>query len=158
MPWSLIAVSVAPDRLQPESMTKVPCLSFRVSRRHSLLAIITTLLVGAFPLSAADSDATVRLTIDYGDGVQKVFAGIAWQEGQTVLAALESAAKHPRGIKFEHRGTGATAFVTSIDGQKNEGAGRNWLYEVNGNPANKSCGAWTLEAGDQVLWKFGKRE
>ena len=139
-------------------MTIAPYLSCRVSHRHRLLAIITTLLVGALPLSAAESEATVRLTIDYGDGVQKVFAGIPWQEGQTVLAALEAAGKHPRGIKVEHRGTGATAFVTSIDGQKNEGTGRNWLYEVNGKPANKSCGVWTLKAGDQVLWKFGKRE
>lgn len=139
-------------------MTKSPFLSCRVSHHNWLLAIITTLLTSGLPVSAAESAGTVRLTIDYGDGVQKVFAAIAWQEGQTVLAALEDAAKHPRGIKFEHRGAGATAFVISIDGQKNEGAGRNWLYEVNGKPANKSCGTWTLHAGDQVLWKFGKRE
>jgi hypothetical protein len=130
----------------------------RFSRRRSQLLIITALLVGAFPLPATELEATVRLTVDYGDGVQKVFPSLAWQEGQTVLALLDAAAKHPRGIKFEHRGAGATTFVTSIDGQKNEGTGRNWVYEVNGKPANKSCGVWTLKAGDQVLWRFGKQE
>jgi hypothetical protein len=139
-------------------MTHSPYLSCQATRRHSCLAIIATILVVGLPLSAAEPEASVRLTIDYGDGVQKVFASIAWQEGQTVLDLLEAAAKHPRGIKLEHRGSGATAFVTSIDGLKNEGTGRNWLYEVNGKPANKSCGVWTLKASDQVLWRFGKQQ
>jgi uncharacterized protein DUF4430 len=101
---------------------------------------------------------TVELTIDYGDGVQKVFRELAWNEGMTVLDALEAAAKHPRGIKPAHRGSGATAFVTAIDDLKNEGSGRNWTYEVNGKKANKSCGVWTLEGGDRVVWRFAKYE
>jgi Domain of unknown function (DUF4430) len=106
--------------------------------------------------SAAISEQveTVELTVDYGDGVQKVFRALEWKEGLTVLGALEQAAKHPRGIKFEHRGAGATAFVLSIDDQKNEGAGRNWTYEVSGKRPDKSCGAWVLRAGDKVLWQY----
>ncbi|MCI0357698.1 MAG: DUF4430 domain-containing protein [Planctomycetaceae bacterium] len=41
--------------------------------------------------------------------------------------------------------------------QKNEGAGRNWTYEVNGKRADKSCGVWVLHAGDKVLWLYGKQ-
>jgi hypothetical protein len=139
-------------------MSNLPYPNSHRARREWILALFGTLLFAAVSLSAAEPEASGRLTIDYGDGVQKVFTNLAWQEGQTVLAALETAAKHPRGIKFEHRGSGATAFITSIDGQKNEGIGRNWFYEVNGKPANKSCGVWTLQAGDQVLWRFGKQE
>ena len=98
----------------------------------------------------------VQLTIDYGDGVQKVFRELAWKEGMTVQGALEAAARHPRGIKFAQQGSGATAFITAIDDQKNEGTGRNWTYEVNGKKANKSCGVWPLQAGDSVLWRFAE--
>jgi hypothetical protein len=108
------------------------------------------------PLAAKEpaEHKTVRLSIDYGDGVQKVFSGLEWQEKATVFSALEAAAKHPRGIKFEHRGSGATTLVTSIDGQKNEGRGRNWLYEVNGKLGETSCALAEIQAGDAVLWRF----
>jgi len=111
--------------------------------------------VNADEPASAQSQA-VQLTIDYGDGVQKVFHPLGWKEGLTVLAALESASKHPRGIKLTVRGSGATAFVTAIDDQTNEGMGRNWTYQVNGKRANKSCGAWVLKAGDSVLWRFAE--
>ena len=112
------------------------------------------------PLSAAAdepaTEKTVKLTIDYGDGVQKVFAALPWKEKLTVLAALEAAAKHPRGIKLAHQGTGERILITAIDDLKNEGRGRNWLYEVNGKLADKSAGVYELSAGDAVLWRFAK--
>jgi hypothetical protein len=139
----------------------------KLPRRSWLLAwaVAAAMFVGqpiAANRAAAQADAagskSVQLTIDYGDGVQKVFRELAWKEGMTVLDALEAAAKHPRGIKSAHRGSGATAFVTGIDDLKNEGSGRNWTYEVNGKKANKSCGVWTLQEGDSIVWKFAKYE
>src|SRR5436190_24218213 len=56
---------------------------------------------------------TVKLVIDYGDGVQKVFASIPWTKETTVMDALETASKHPRGIKFTHQGKGEAVLVTS---------------------------------------------
>ena len=99
---------------------------------------------------------TVKLVIDYGDGVQKVFASIPWTKETTVMDALETASKHPRGIKFTHQGKGETALVTAIDELKNEGRGKNWLYEVNGKLGDRSCAIMPLKAGDSVLWRFGK--
>ena len=106
-------------------------------------------------LQAAEPAKTVKLTIDYGDGVQKVFSELAWKEGLTVFAALGQAAEHPRGIKLTHQGQGATTLVTAIDDLKNEGRGRNWVYDVNGKLADRGCGVWELQAGDAVLWRFG---
>jgi hypothetical protein len=99
---------------------------------------------------------TVKLAIDYGDGVQKQFAALPWTKETTVLTALEAAAKHPRGIKFTHQGKGETVLVTAIDDLKNEGRGRNWLFEVNGKLGDRSCAVTPLQAGDSVLWRFGK--
>jgi hypothetical protein len=108
------------------------------------------------PFVLGDEPAkTVRLTIDYGDGVQKVIA-LEWKDKLTVLAALEAAARHPRGIKFAHRGTGASAFVTAIDDLTNEGRGRNWTYTVNGKRADKSCGVWMVAADDAIVWRYGE--
>src|SRR5687768_15205588 len=62
----------------------------------------------------------VQLTVDYGDGVQKHFTALEWKTGLTAFDVLALAAKHPRGIKFAHQGSGATTLVTSIDDLKNE--------------------------------------
>jgi hypothetical protein len=121
-----------------------------------------TLAIGIYlaPVaSIADEPAkekNVKLTIDYGDGVQKVFVAIPWKEKLTVFAALEAAARHPRGIKVTQQGTGERLLVTAIDDVKNEGRGRNWLYEVNGKLADKSAGVYELSAGDAILWRFAK--
>lgn len=139
-------------------------------RRLSLALIILAAAAWAqAPVSkAADEDAkpapkasepaseTVKVVIDYGDGSQKLFSALPWKQEMTVFAALEGAAKHPRGFKFAHQGKGETVLVTAIDDLKNEGRGRNWLYEVNGKLGDRSCAVMSLKAGDSVLWRFGK--
>ncbi len=100
---------------------------------------------------------SVKVTIDYGDGVEKRFTAIPWQDPMTVWDAMRLAAKHPRGIKFEHRGKGATALLTQIDDLKNEGGGkRNWVYRVNEKLADRSLGILEIKAGDTILWRFEK--
>ncbi len=99
---------------------------------------------------------TVKLVVDYGDGVQKQLTALTWTKEMTVFTALEALAKHPRGVKITHQGKGETLLVTAIDELKNEGRGRNWLYEVNGKLGDRSCAVMPLKAGDSVLWRFGK--
>jgi len=106
---------------------------------------------------AQETAAGVRLTIDYGDGVQKVFAALPWKATMTVFDALQAAEKHPRGIKLRFTGRGATIFIIAIDDAENEGANaRNWRYTVNDQPARSSAGVMELKAGDEVVWRFGK--
>lgn len=106
---------------------------------------------------AQEVAASVRVTIDYGDGVQKVFSALPWKEKMTVFAALQAAEKHPRGIKVTHSGSSETTFVSGIDDALNEGAdGNNWRYAVNDQPARYSAGVMELKAGDAVVWRFAK--
>ena len=119
-------------------------------------AVLSRVAIADPPKEPEASQETVKLIVDYGDGVQKVFAAIPWTKETTVFSALESASKHPRGIKFTHQGKGETVLVTAIDEQKNEGRGKNWLYETNGKLGDRSCAVMPLKAGDSVLWRFGK--
>ena len=128
-------------------------------RRRLLLAILllsaSGVLAEAAPVGAAET--TVRLTIDYSDGVQKSFVALPWNEKLTVFGALEAAARHARGIKVAHTGSGETTFVTAIDDRTNEGqGGSNWRYEVNGERLPVSAGVAELKAGDAIVWKFEK--
>jgi hypothetical protein len=119
--------------------------------------VIATTFAGATSFGQPPAgEKTVKLTIAYGDGVEKVFAVLPWKEGQTVFDVLQAAAKHPRGIKVAHQGSGATTLVTAIDDLKNEGRGRNWLFEVNGKLGEMSSAVIELKAGDAVLWRFAK--
>ena len=137
------------------------------TRRLLILACLLALLACSPVVGGGQSRAeppkepeaakeTIKLAIDYGDGVQKQFTTLPWTKDMTVLAALEAAAKHPRGIKFAHQGKGETLLVTAIDELKNEGRGRNWLYEINGKLGDRSCAVMPIKAGDSVLWRFGK--
>jgi hypothetical protein len=102
---------------------------------------------------------TFSLAIDFGNGVRKEFAALAWTEGMTVLEALQAATRFRPGVAFSHQGAGESAFVTSIDGLKNAGAGGgNWIYEVNGEKATQSSGVQTLQASDALLWRYAPPE
>lgn len=126
-------------------------------RREFIWSMLVMLFCSAAIAQEPAAAKTVQLTIDYGDGSQKVFTALEWKEKQTVLDVLQAAEKHARGIKVKHRGSGAALFVTTIDEVANEGVGSNWLYEVNGTPGDRSCALLEVQAGDKVLWKFGKK-
>lgn len=60
-------------------------------------------------------------------------------------------------LPVDSTGTGATAFVHSIQGVINEGAGGdNWKYLVNGVLADRSCGDFRVSDGDHIEWIFGE--
>lgn len=107
-------------------------------------------------IQAQESAATVQVTINYGDGAERRYPEIPWREGMTVLDAMKAVENHPRGVKIEYRGSGATAFLVRIDDVENEGSGRNWIYRVNGELAKRSFAVHPLQRGDAVLWKFEK--
>ncbi len=131
------------------------------SPRHSArLPTAIALFFAACALSnaltlAGEKDAkTVTLTVDFGDGFQKRYTALKHTPKMTVLDALTAAGKHSRPLDFKYRGKGETAFVTQIDGLKNDGAGRNWIFRVGGKQGKRSCGITPLKAGDHVAWGF----
>ena len=124
----------------------------------AILGVALVLPQGGVRLNAAEPEAnTVRLVVDYGDGVEVHFKALAWREGTTVLDALLAAKAHPHGVSFKRRGSGRSALITAIGGAKNEGGGaqsKNWIYYVNDKQAEVGVGAHALAPGDVVLWKY----
>lgn len=115
-------------------------------------------LPSAQPAAAADVKAnTIKLIVDYGDGVELHYKALAYKPNMTVLDALTAAGAHKHGLTFKHRGAGSFAMLTRLNDLENEGGGpkaKNWLYQVNGKDADVSFGSRQLQAGDVVLWKF----
>jgi Domain of unknown function (DUF4430) len=139
----------------------------RRSRRIFLIATLAGTLaaitLGAFQTiggAQADSEHSVRLIIDYGDGVQKHFTALPWKKDMTILDAMNEAKASPHGIAFQNSGSGSTAFLTKIDDLQNEGGGgkRNWIFWVNTTLGDKSFGVYKLEPSDVVLWKFSSQQ
>jgi hypothetical protein len=114
---------------------------------------------GDFPPATKPSGPAVVLVIDFDDGLEKHYK-LAADKPMTVLAVLDAASKRERGIRYETKGSGEMAMVLSIDGLANEGGGkgRNWIYWVNGQLAEKSCGVYEIQPNDVILWKFGTYE
>ena len=135
------------------------CRRWLIATLAVALAVIAAPSINGMSKSAmaAEPASTVRLVVDYGDGVQVHVTALAWREGMTVLDAMTAAQAHRRGISFIHHGSGSTAMVTKIGDLKNEGGSgqsKNWLYSVNDKPGEVGAGVAKLKPGDVVLWKF----
>lgn len=105
-----------------------------------------------------DDEPSVVLEIQFGDleREKKVIEGIPFTNEMTVLDVMKHA-KETGKLKFAFRGRKDTAFLTEIDGVKNQGAkGDNWIFRVNGELGKKSFGISEVKEGDRIIWSFGK--
>ena len=128
----------------------------RLTRRAVALAPILLAIAAASDQAHAQT-ATVRLVVDYGDGVIKTITGLPWAKGSTVLDVMNAAKERPHGITFSYTGSGASAFLTRIDDVANEGGGgakKNWQLWVNTSYAERSLGVYEVQPLDVVFWRF----
>ena len=130
----------------------------RLTRRAAGIILATMLLaIAAAGGRAHAQSATVRLVVDYGDGVIKTITGLPWAKGSTVLDVMNAAKDRPHGITFSYTGSGASAFLTRIDDVANEGgaaAKKNWQLWVNTSNAERSIGVYEVQPLDVVFWRF----
>jgi hypothetical protein len=132
----------------------------RISSRRAIVVAAALLLAIAVSLAgstAESADNTVRLTVDYGDGVTKTIDSLAWAKGNTVLDAMKEATARPHGISFSFTGTGDATMLTKIDNVASEGGGagkKNWRYWVNGAYGDRSFATFALQAQDDIVWRF----
>jgi Domain of unknown function (DUF4430) len=102
---------------------------------------------------------TVSLEIRFGDGRERRFDTIPWFPGMTVDQLMLAASRLPDGVRYGAAGDHERMMLTNIDDSYNEwGGGRNWTYQVNGVPADRSIGIYELQPDDRVLWTFGKQQ
>jgi hypothetical protein len=117
--------------------------------------------------------STVSLTIDYSNGVHKLFSNIPWRTGLTVLAAIEAAGKISPGaaINFASDRSGHAMNLVIDELPQAEAAKAEWLIWVNAKPFKARLGTQTsfgfhpdereanlLHAGDHVLLKLSLAE
>jgi hypothetical protein len=130
----------------------------RLTRRSAAIVLTTMLLaVAAAGERARAQNATVRLVVDYGDGVIKTITELPWAKGSTVLDVMNAAKDRPHGITFSYTGSGASAFLTHIDDVANQGgsgAKKNWQLWVNTSYADNSFGVYEVQPLDVVFWRF----
>lgn len=122
--------------------------------RRTLIAFLLAWCFAISGMAFGAESKFVTVILRYGDGYEQRYTQIEWKKGMTVLDAMTKMRAHPRGVKFEYTGSGELAFLTQIDGIKNQGEGRNWLFEVNGKLGDKSFGAVVVEPSAEIVWKF----
>jgi len=134
-------------------MSRLPVRSFAV-----LAAIVLVIAAPGFGrLAGAGAENTVRLIVDYGDGVAKTVGNLSWSKGITVLDAMKEAATRPHGLSFSSTGSGDGAMLVKIDDLANGGTGagkKNWQYWVNGQYGDRSFAVFELQAQDTVVWRY----
>ncbi len=134
------------------------CLFRHLVAGLALLAVTSSFgSSGGVEPSGRSAGHTVRLIVNYNDGVEKHFTAIPWHRDMTVLDALNHSKKGSHGITFEYKGSGETALLSRIDDLQNQGGGRgkkNWLYWVNTDFADRSLGIRRLQPSDVVLWRY----
>ncbi len=77
----------------------------------------------------------------------------------TVADLMAAARQFRPAIRFAQQGSGAQAFLTSLEGVGADPAGvRYWQYRVNDAPANDSFGIHAVNEGDRVEWRYASGE
>jgi hypothetical protein len=153
--------SIKNERIQRQDSIMALSRCNRFTRRSMGILLAAILLACAAAGDRAHAQtATVRLVVDYGDGVIKTITGLPWAKGSTVLDVMNAAKDRPHGITFSYTGSGASAFLTRIDGVANEGGGakKNWQLWVNTSYADRSFGVYEVQPSDVVFWRFTTQE
>jgi hypothetical protein len=97
----------------------------------------------------------VALTIDFGGRRRNKELAVEFEAPVTVLTILEIASQSGH-LTLEATGRGERAFVTAIDGLKNQPQDdSNWIYFVNNELADRGCGSYLVRPDDAITWKFG---
>ncbi|QDU93683.1 DUF4430 domain-containing protein [Lignipirellula cremea] len=122
----------------------------------SLLLPLTAQEIAPWLARPAVAAETIHVAFVFDADTTKGYT-VVWSDKMTVQSALQLIAKSDQGVPFEHQGSGETAFLTAINGVKNEGVfGANWTYRVNDKAGSVSYAICPLAAGDRVEWRFGK--
>jgi len=97
--------------------------------------------------------SSVHLMIDYGDGTVKTWNTVSHREAMSVVGLLETVGA-TKNIALLTTG-GERPAVVSIDGITNAPEkGQRWQYWVNNTYEPRPDGAYYLNPGDIVLWKY----
>lgn len=112
------------------------------------------------PLGAVDPKAApVSLMIRSSDGKEREFKNIGWRPGMTIDDLMSEAGRGTDGFNYRVAGDGQMSMLHAIDRDFNEWeGGRNWTYQVNDQPGDRSFAVYELKPGDRVLWTFGKQQ
>jgi hypothetical protein len=93
------------------------------------------------------------LTIDFGNLETKAYHEIVPKTHRTAFGILEYVtAREEIALDADH--TRAGVFVRKIGEQENGDDGRYWQYWVNDDFSLVGSGAYMLEEGDHIQWKF----
>ncbi len=107
--------------------------------------------------SESQPTGTVNLSIELPAPAQTIDMEVKVDKDTTVFDALRQAEQSDKRIQLDVSGSGETAFVRSLGGVTNRGAaGKNWIYYVNGELANRGAGVFQIAPGDRVVWRFGQ--
>ncbi|MPW15207.1 DUF5776 domain-containing protein [Lactobacillus helveticus] len=110
------------------------------------------------PVTPSNDANTITTTISiHADGATIASGSIKVNSGASALDALQAFAQQ-QGLALTYTGSGATAYVTGINGYNAGPAGTmtGWLYSVNGTEPGSSMGVYTLKDGDSISMTYNK--
>ena len=110
------------------------------------------------PVTPSNDAKTITTTISiHADGATIASGSIKVNSGASAIDALQAFAQQ-QGLALTYKGSGATAYVTGINGYNAGPAGTmtGWLYSVNGTEPGSSMGVYTLKDGDSISMTYNK--
>lgn len=110
------------------------------------------------PVTPSNDAKTITTTISiHADGATIASGSIKVNSGASAFDALQAFARQQR-LALTYKGSGATAYVTGINGYNAGPAGTmtGWLYSVNGTEPGSSMGVYTLKDGDSISMTYNK--
>lgn len=95
----------------------------------------------------------VSLVLDFGDTTEPQIQSIEIKAEETVLSVLKKALERLN-IDLTIQEYEQGVFIEAIGNRKNGDDNKYWLYYVNGEMPQVSCGKKIVKAGDKIEFKF----
>lgn len=110
------------------------------------------------PVTPSNDTTTITAIISIHAGGATIASGsVKVKKNATAFDALQAFAQQ-QGLALTYKGSGATVYVTGINGFNAGPAGTmtGWLYSVNGTEPGSSMGVYTLKDGDTISMTYNK--
>ena len=119
--------------------------------------IVTVTALACFLAACAHGEENLACVIHIYTAEKTVLdeTSVSFADGDTVSDVLKKTAREKK-IQMELTGVGATAYVRGIDNtyEFDMGPGSGWIYYVNDEYVDKSCGQYRVGDGDVIRWEY----
>lgn len=144
-----------------DSQTEIEAVNDKFLEAETIVPEKTAGIVKTPELEKIGAPSEINASAEEKNKAAMIISGVKYEAavkpGSSVYEMMDLL-KMENKINFSGKNySGLGFFIEEINGLKNKPAGENWLYYVNGQPAQVGVSYYVIKTGDMIEWKYEKK-